>query len=252
MNQDFRSEAAEATVKRLSTASGAALANLGDSGCVPMPKGRRFQFWMAVVFTGVSFVFILSSLATFPLSSAGMLSRETAMLLLFLLLILSLVTRMPQARILRAYLASRPDSLLRAFGMLPRKALGLEEGRTYKKTKFVIEDTGVCLFDAERRRLLFEGCQYRYVLYAKDILSVEPVAAYALSGARLNCRMSGHYLDFVLTVAGQGPLASLIQAFVPSEGAKGLASELNRTLFGQDTPSYHQTSLPPPLPTSVR
>ena len=171
------------------------------------------------------------------------------MLLLFALLVVSLLARLPQAALLKAYISARPDGLVRAMPNLRRMAIGLEEGRTYKKSKFVIENLGVCLLDAERQRLLLEGCQYRYVIYARDVASVEPVAAYALSGARMNCRIAGHELDVVLTTVGQGPLASLVQAFVPSEGAKSLASVLNRTLFGQETPSYRQ-SLPPPLPTT--
>ena len=248
---DFRSEAADATVKRLGSLSGAALANLGDSGCVPLPRGRSFQLWLAVSQIVISLVCILCCLGLFLLSLKGAISRGTSMLWSLLILAVMLLLRLPAARILRAYLSSRPDSLLRAFENLPGQAVGLEDAKTYKKSKLVIEDSGVCLLDSERRRLLLEGCQYRYVLYGKDVVSVEPVSMYALSGARVNCRMGGHYLEFVLTAAGHGPLASLIQAFVPSEGAKGLATVLNRTLFGAETASYRQTALPPPLPSGV-
>jgi hypothetical protein len=246
MTRDFRADAADATLARLGSSSGMALAGWGESCCAPV-GGRRFQFWQAMIFTAVSFALLGSSLIVIVLSFKGVLSREGVMLLLFVLLVASLLARMPQAAILKAYVSSRPDGFSRAFPILPAKPIGLEEGRTYKKSKFVIEDSGVCLLDPERQRLLLEGCQYRYVIRAKDVASVEPVAGYALSGARINCRVAGHQLDFVLTTAGQGPLASLLHAFVPSEGAKGLASELNRTLFGQETPSYQQ-ALPPPLP----
>ena len=244
---DFRSEAADATVKRLGSLSGAALAKLGDSGCVPLTGGRPVQLWLAVSQIAVSLVCILCCLGMFLLSLMDAISRGTAMLWSLLILAVMLLLRLPAARILRAYLSSRPDSLLQAFENLPRRAVGLEDVKTYKKSKLVIEDSGVCLLDSERRRLLLEGCQYRYVLYAKDVVSVEPVSMYALSGARVNCRMGGPCLEFVLTAAGHGPLASLIQAFVPSEGAKGLATVLNRTLFGAETASYRQTALPPPL-----
>ena len=250
MNPDFRAAAAEATVARLGNTSGAALAGWGESCCAPA-GGRRFQFWQAILFTGVSFGLLACSVVITVVSLKGLLGREALMLLLFILLVASLLVRMPQAALLKAYVSFRPEGFLRAFPNLPRKAIGLEEGRTYKKSKFVIEDSGVCLLDAERQRLLLEGCQYRYVICAKDVASVEPVAAYALSGARLNCRVAGHQLDFVLTTAGQGPIASLIHAFVPSEGAKGLASELNRTLFNTDTTSFRQ-ALPPPLPIGDR
>jgi hypothetical protein len=235
----------------LENTSGATLASLGDSGFVPVPGGRRIQFWLAVLFTVVPFVFLMGLLATIILSAKGVISLEFAMLLLFVLLLLHLIARMPHAWLLKAYLSSRADGLLRAFESLPRKAVGLEDGRTFKKTKLVIEDAGVCLLDSTRHRLLLECCQFRYVFYAKDILSVEPVSTFSLSGARLNCRVGEHYLDLVFSTVSPGPLASLIQAFAPSEGAKGLATELNRTLFGKESPSYKQGSLPPPLPSSA-
>jgi hypothetical protein len=247
---DFRAAAADATVKRLGNVSGVNLASMGDSGLVAVPGGgRRYQFWQAVLLNAFIFGCMLCVLATFPLSWMGVISRGSAMLISLLMLAVLLVMRTPQARILRAYLTSRPDGLLRAFESLPRRSIGLEETRTYKKTKFVTEDAGVCLLDAERRRLLIEGCQYRYVIHAKDVALVEPVSGYALGGARVVCRFAGQDLDMVLTTAGQGPLASLVHAFAPSEGASGLAGVLNQTLFGMDTTNYRQ-GVPPPIPTS--
>ena len=206
--------AADATVNRLGNVSGVALANLGDSGLVPVPAGgRRYQFWQAVLLNALIFGCMLCVLATFPLSWMGVISRGSAMLISLVMLAVLLAIRTPQARILRAYLTSRPDGLLRAFDSLPRRSIGLEETRTYKKTKFVIEDAGVCLLDAEQRRLLIEGCQYRYVIHAKDVALVEPLSGYAFSGARLLCRFGEQNLDFVLTAAGRLSFAG-IGAFV--------------------------------------
>jgi hypothetical protein len=247
MEMDFRSAAADATAKRLGATSGAALAGLGDSGCLPV-GGRGFQFWLAVLFTSIPLIFFLGLIATIVFSIRGQISRESAMLVLFVLLVVNLFSRMPHASISKAHLSSRSDSFLQAFPLLPAKAVGLEEGKTYRKTKFVSEDSGVCLMDPERRRVLIEGCQYRYVFYAKDIRSVGPVSTFSLGGARLNCRIGEHELDLVLTVLVRGPLSSLIQAFAPSEGAKGLATELNRTFFGVETAAHRQGSLPPPIP----
>jgi hypothetical protein len=250
MNTDFRAAAADATVKQLGNVSGVSLASMGDSGLVLVPGGgRRFQFWQALLLSAFTTVCMLGTVATFPLSWMGKISRGTAMLATLLILAVLLVIRMLQARILSAYLASRADGLLRAFESLPRRPIGLEETRTHKKTKLVTEDAGVCLLDAERRRLLIEGCQYRYVIHAKDVALVEPVSGYALSGARVVCRFGEQSLDFVLTMAGQGPLASLLHAFGPSQGASNLAGVLNQTLFGIDTTNYRQ-SVPPPIPTS--
>jgi hypothetical protein len=126
--------------------------------------------------------------------------------------------------------------------------VGLEDGATYKKPKFVTEDQGICLLDPERHRFLLEGCAYRYVVYAQDVVSVEPVSAVALSGARVHCRIAEPSLDLVLTAAGPGPLASLVQSFNPQVGAVGLVVVLNRTLFGAEQPAFAQRTLPPPLP----
>jgi len=82
----------------------------------------------------------------------------------------------------------------------------------------------------------------------KDVFSIDPVSGYALSGARLVCRMAGQDVDFGFTSSGQGPMASLTQAFAPSALAAGLASRLNRTLFAVDTTTQHQGALPPKLP----
>jgi hypothetical protein len=110
------------------------------------------------------------------------------------------------------------------------------------------EDEGVCLLDAKRQRILIEGCSFRHVIYAKDVYSLEAASGYALSGARLVCRMGGQQIDMVIKSAGHGPLASLMQAFAPSAQAAGLAATLNQTLFGTDTPAYRQNALPPKLP----
>src|SRR4051794_18867560 len=132
MNPDFRAQAADATVARLGNTSGAALAGWGESCCAPV-GGRRFQFWQAILFTSISFGLLGGSVVITVLSMKGLLSREMLMLLLFILLMASLLARMPQAALLKAYLSSRPEGFLRAFPILPRKAIGLEEGRTYKK-----------------------------------------------------------------------------------------------------------------------
>jgi hypothetical protein len=131
---------------------------------------------------------------------------------------------------------------------LPHRAFGLEDELTSHKTKVFIEDSGMCFFDGRRRLLLLEGCEYRYVIRAKDVMLVEPITRHSLNGARVICRMRDRQLNFVLTAAGQGPLASLVHAFAPSADASGLAKRLNQTFFGSDVPAYTQNALPPLLP----
>jgi len=153
--------------------------------------------------------------------------------------------------LMKSFLSWRADGFVKGFTGLESRPIAIEEGKTIQKIKFLTEDEGVCLLDNQRQRLLIEGCSYRYVIYAKDVFSIDPISGYALSGARLVCRMGGQQIDMVLKSAGQGPLASLVQAFAPSAQAAGLATILNRTLFGSDAPAYKQNALPPPLPRGV-
>jgi hypothetical protein len=127
-------------------------------------------------------------------------------------------------------------------------AVGLENAATHKKTKWVVEDEGLCLLDPQRQRLLIEGCSFRYVFYARDVFLVEPVSGYAMSGARVLCHIAGRNFNVVLMARGHGPIASLVQTVSPGTGAANLASMLNGALFGQNTPTYRQDALPPELP----
>jgi len=220
-NPDFRSAAAEATVARLNHSPGLSLADVGESGCVPIPGGRRVQCLLELTTLCLSMVCLLSSFLVLPLSWFGIIRLGIALPILLVGLVVSLVFRKIKSLILRMHLASRPDGFLKTFAHLPSVAVAIEDGRTQRKTKLVPEDDCICVLDAEQRRLLIEGCCYRYVVRVKDVSSVEPVSGYALSGARLVCRMSGHLVDLGLTSAGQGPLASLTQAFAPSALAAG-------------------------------
>jgi len=247
---DFRPEAAEATLKKLNHPPGTALAELGESGCIPIPGGRRAHCAVELPTVFISTICMLSALLALPVTWAGVLPSRLTYPILLVGLGIALVLRQIKSLILKAYFSSRSDSLLKSFAHLPAKAVGLEDGKTHKKTKLVPEDEGICLLDSDRRRLLIEGCSYRYVICAKDVSSVAPVSGYGLSGALVNCRMAGREIDVALTSAGQGPLASLTQAFAPGAGAKGLASSLNRTLFGTDA-ATHKPGVPPPLPGGI-
>ena len=244
---DFRSEAAAATFQQLNATNGAALAELGESGCLAIPGGRRSLCIIEVSHFIVTLLLLLASLAMLPLALLGGFPRHVIVLVLAVMFVASLLIRLVKSLILKAFLARRADGLVKLCSHLPGKTVGLEEGRTHKKLKLVPEDRGICRLDAQSRRLLLEGCAYRYVIYARDVFSVQPVSGYALSGARLVCRMAGQPLDLVLMADGYGPLASLIQAFDPSTVAQGLATTLNQTLFGVQTAVYQQRELPPPL-----
>ncbi len=246
---DFRTHAAETTFRQTQDANGAALAQLNHSGCLKISGGRAIHCAVEIPFLIFCFgwligIFVIAVLRVFgtipPLWSLGITS---------VLLVVGLTSRKIKSLILNAILRLRQGNLFRELPGLPSANVGLEEGATHKRIKMIPEDEGVCLLDAAQRRILIEGCSYRYVIFARDVVSIVPVSDYALSGARLCCQMAGQSFDVVLTAHGHGPIASLIQTFSPSTGAASLTARLTQTLFGIDSPSYTK---PPPLPSEVR
>ena len=83
----------------------------------------------------------------------GYLSYSHFTLALMPFLAISVLVRSFKSLILGAYLRSRPDGFPRIFSQLPRRTFGLEDGATYQKVKFLIEDSGICFFD-ERQQLV--------------------------------------------------------------------------------------------------
>jgi hypothetical protein len=245
---DFRTEAASATLSAIDDGSAPALAASMESGCVFMAGGRRAHTLIDLTIILLSTSGLIGTFVVLFLSVTGRLPHNTVGLILLGTLVFSLLMKSLKSALLGAYLRARPDGFPRHFAHLPHRNCGLEDGTTYHKIKLVPEDSGICFFDEQRRLILMEGCEYRYIIRAKDVSLVEPISGYGLSGARLICRMRQQQLNFILKAAGQGPMASLIQVFSPSDDAVGLATQLNRTLFGADVKSFTQTVLPPPLP----
>jgi hypothetical protein len=233
---DFRSGPVEATLRAMANSPGAALSDLGISGCIPVSGGRRWHYIVELPAVLISMFCMVFAFLALPLKLLGALPSRLFFPVLLVVLGLLLVLRKIKSMILGAYLSSREDSLLKAFSHLPRKPVGLEDGETHKKLKLVIEDEGVCLLDSEKRRLLIEGCSHRYVIYAGDVRSLEPVSGYAKSGVLLDCTVAGQDLKIMLCVTGHGPIASLTETFNPARCAKGLVRILNDTLFAAQTP----------------
>jgi hypothetical protein len=246
---DFRAEAAEKTLRRIQDSSGAALANFDESGCVPIPGGRIVHCAIEIPLVVVSLLCLIATLTSIALTSINIGTPSLRMGLLLGSLAINLTARMVKSWIVRGYLKLRADSVLRAVKDLPDANVGIENGKTHQKLKLVIDDEGICLMDAARQRLLIEGFAYRYVLYARDVYSLEPVSGFGSSGVLVKSRMAGADMDFAFKVRGHGPIASLVQTFSPATGAKELAVKLARALFDSDTPTFHQAALPPPLPS---
>jgi len=237
---DFRSKAAQATQHALAERPDTRLDELGESGCVQLPAGRGWHYATELPTLALQTIAAFFTAFAVPLLFIGILPANYFFPMMVVALGFMMTVRRVKSIILRAYLTSRRDSFLALFGGMNFQYVGLEDGKTHTKTKIVGEDEGVCLLDADHERLLIEACAYRYLIYAKDIQSVEPVFGFGTSGSRMKCRMSGQQMDIVLNLSGHGPLTSLIDTFSPATNARRFSRILNRTLFGVDDPEYWQ------------
>lgn len=238
---DFRDNAAKASSIIIEKNSLTPWYELGESLCRPIPGGgNHIQYLAEIPCIIISGLCMLNSIIAPVLGVSGLIPFPLAMIQLGLGFAILLFMRQIKAILLKLFLRSRPDNLIFQFSSLPSRFIGLENSKTVKEVKVVIEDQGVCLFDAENKRILIEGCVFRYIIQAKDVITVKPVSAYALGGADITCKIAGQELGMVLTVAGHGPISSLIESFVPSHGAQGLSAFLISTLFGLNATTYIQ------------
>jgi hypothetical protein len=247
MQTDFREQIAAATLQNLERLGSQRLLDLGESGCVPLPGGRRWLAFMDMSHALIALGCLLLLATSFVLFLLELIPQNTFHLVTLCGLGVVLIIRKVKASIMKACLARRADNLMKAASVRTSRPVGIEDAKTLRKKKLVIEDRGICIFDFEQRRLLIEGCAYRYVIYARDVFSVEAIFGYATSGALLKCRMAGQALGMALKTDGMGPVASLIQSFNPEAGANELAQLVNETLFGVKRSVYRQSELPPPL-----
>ncbi len=241
---DFRTQAAEFTQRAMEQASCPHLADLEMSGCLPVPGGRRWQAVFEFPMIILSTLLLLGTFAILPLGVIGILPGEYVPRLLLIGLLIATLQGWVSSRITRFYINGREGSFRREFPQLKSRPVGLEDAETYLKTKILPEDEGVCLLDPEKRRILVDGCVFRHVIWARDVLRVEPVSGYAISGANITCKLGGQELAFVLKSSGHGPIGSIVQALVPSANAKNLARSVNEAL--SDTPEPIYTAPPPP------
>lgn len=250
MTTDFREAVAAATEQKLERLGLRSLAGLGESGCAAVPGGKRLQYWIDIPHLILAVLCMLSGFTCILLSFLHIMPRQTFFIVMLSALAVTLCVRKVKAWIVRICLANRVGNMIRGAKGHPIRPVGIEEAQTLHKAKMIIEDRGICLFDFEQHRLLIEGCAYRYVVYARDVFSVEARFAYASSGALLECRMAGQVLKMALKSDSFRPVASLIQTFSPATSANALASLLNEALFGVKATAHRQRELPPPLPTS--
>ncbi len=238
-NRDFRDSAEAGTLKMLEEAD-----DMVASGCVRVLKNRTGRYVLEAIFLTISTLCLLNSFLPLPLGLLGVIPFSWVWPMLLGGLAVLLVMRVVKSFIIKIYLHKRPQSLLKYPG-LESRPIAIEDGNTYKKVKILTEDEGFCLFAPEQCQLLIEGIMFRYIIFAEDVISIEPVSGYAMGGARIKCIMGGVPVDFVMSVAGQGPVTSLIEAFNPKHNALGLSTRINQALFGLTQDAYRK---PPAMP----
>lgn len=248
---DFRKDAVDASLDIIEKNSLTPWTELEKSLCrQASSNSNQVQYLSEIPLVVIFSLCMLNSLVAPILGLNGLIPFPLAMILLGVGLFLLLTLRKLKAWILTLYLKGREGSFIAEFAELPSRFIGLENSATVKEVKLIIEDQGVCLFDAVGKKIMIEGCAYRYIIQAENIISIKPVSAYALGGAEIKCKIADQELGMVLTVAGHGPISSLIESFYPSHGAHGLAGMLVDTLFDMNQATYEK-KLPPPLPKKM-
>ena len=245
---EFLREASTRSQTFLEGQADTSLPELDASLCIAIPGGKRLQACAELPVVVLSMLFLLVSICTLPLALLGHISFAIVAPVLLVGFCGSLVFRKIQYLFLHPVLSSREGSWLKAFPGLPRLSVNIEDGTTVKKVKVIPEDQGICLLDAENRRILLECCCFRTMIYAQDVQSVRPISGYSLSAANISCIIAGEPVELAFAMAGQGPGQSMIQTFAPGKGAEDLAMKITGALFGPGARSNYERQLPPPLP----
>jgi hypothetical protein len=101
---------------------------------------------------------------------------------------------------------------------------------TSYKMKVLSEDMAVCVLDEVGNRLLIDGCAHRYVVCARDVLGRSAVATTLSSSVWLWFRVGEAELALVLSLAGQGPVQSILEAIAPGVLARRMLRDIEGAL----------------------
>jgi hypothetical protein len=130
-------------------------------------------------------------------------------------------------------LCRRPGALFGAEAKGETMVLRMEDAHTFHQLKSTPQDIGVCLFDADRRRLLVEGICHRYVICGSDVTKLTLLDAGTTTALQLNYRIGNDELALALTTTGLGRQAlvhsPLLMWLAPRSGKK-LLERFRRTL----------------------
>jgi hypothetical protein len=162
--------------------------HLEYSLCLPIQDGRRELRRQTVI----SYIAVLGPMALFGVVPALLYLLEEqpednpaflSIAVLCMVLGAGLIFNQSKIRreLLRARLQNRPGSLLsrRHSELL---MVSIEDTQTVEVTKVEPEDCGICAIEPAERRLLIEGCAYRYIIRGEDVVFLAARAQSAYSG----------------------------------------------------------------------
>ncbi len=232
---NFMVAAADSTRRMLENAD-----DMTFSGCVKITRDVKKRRYIEYFYLICVLAVILAGLA---LICVGLIERKMFVVIPAVLLCVVALTMWPLLKrlFMRFLLKRRKGSLIGDYGHLPWIYVNVEDGKTYQTFKLVSEDEGVCIFDAENRRILIEGVIYRYMICADDMNMIQPVTNYSVNGTLLNCRIGGKDVELYMTAFGQ---CSMLLPGLPANRIT-LANRINFTLFGAVMDEYRK---PPAMP----
>ena len=94
-------------------------------------------------------------------------------------------------RSVRRALGERYEAARQASTLRPPICTGVEDARTFASMKIAPEDFAYVAFDSQRRRLILEGLIFRYLIEARDVLSVGQQAGATTTGVQIVFRVGG-------------------------------------------------------------
>jgi hypothetical protein len=134
--------------------------------------------------------------------------------------------------ILKHRLLTRPGSLFEPSAAGPFMFFHLEDSKTYHVRKSLPEDFCLCVIDALRRRLLIEGCTYRYIVRAEDVLRLAPAETGTKISIDLTWKIGAEQLAVVLSRESMSAYA--VNPLLTRNNAKRLTNKM-RTGLGLPT-----------------
>lgn len=212
---DFRQKAADESKAILVKYGMVNLADINASFCLPVEDQYRFEPGKMVklrkrlIFSALGLI-LLGFLTLFVAAVFDESDQKILILTgkVFLVLALGLMTSgvislfmlyTIHKLIIKHRLRTRPGSIFDVYAGGPFMLFRLDDSRTYYAQKYTPEDFCLCCIDAMRKRLLIEGCAYRYLVRSEDVLRLAPTESGTKISVDLVWRIGAEQLAVVLS-----------------------------------------------------